>query len=226
MLEAIQTRLEDLSGELLPIRQLAQRLLDASARFDPASGDVFLSQRPKIGPEAFAVILYAGITDQMLAAYAGTRSSGLRTQLTIPASYLRVLHALNGAECFQLQLYGLPPSLCATQPFLERSARQPLDLGAANFTWSRLYRPSPSQFHFGIGPFSYEENLAYFLNPDDTVEARRVGGSLFGTWPSIALFLEAELSRAESRFPEHEARTEKMHNSIGLNRKQSAWKRN
>jgi hypothetical protein len=222
MLEATQTRLENLSGELLPIRQLAERLLDPTAQLDPDSGNLFLSHRPKIGPEAYAVVLFAAVTPEMIAAYAGLRSSGLRGKLTIPPTYLQILQVLNGTELYQLQLYGLPPSLCADPPLLNRSDRQPLDLGAANLTWSRLYRPTLSQFHFGSGPYSYEENLAYFLNQDDTVEARRIGGSLFGSWSSIAPFLEEEISRAESLFPAHEARTEKLQQSIGLSQTRRA----
>jgi len=216
MLEAIQTRLEELCGELLPVRQLAQRLLDPAARLDPSSGTVFISQRAKLGPEAFAVVLFAGISDAMILAYFNARTSGLRGQLTIPPAYLRILRVLNGAELYQLQLYGLPPGLCGDDPVIDRSIRQPLDLGAANFVWSRQYRSSKAQFHFGGSPWSYEENLAYFLNPDDTIEARRVGGASVGSWPAFAPFLEQEITRVESLFAAHEERTERLHNSIGL----------
>ncbi|HEX4311767.1 MAG TPA: hypothetical protein VHZ25_17175 [Acidobacteriaceae bacterium] len=217
MPEPIQERLESLSGDLLPIRQLAERLLDPAAQLDPDSGNISISQRPMLGPEAYAVVLYAGITEHRILYYLNSRPGGLRGQFIIPSTYLRILDVLNGAELYQLRLYGLPPSMCAATPPRHRSTRQPLDLGAANFNWSRQYRSSPSQFHFGSGPYSYEENLAYFLNADDTVEARRVGGSLFGTWPSFAPFLEAEISRAESLFPAHEARTERLQQSIVLN---------
>lgn len=201
-----------------PSRLLAERLLDSSAKLDRTSDTIFIAPRPKIGPEAYAVILYPGIPDTMILAYLKARSTGLRGDMIIPSAYLQILHVLNGAELYQLHLYGLPPSLCAPTPLLNRSARQPLDLGAANATWSRQYRPTPSQFHFGASPYSYDENLAYFLNPDATVEARRVGGALFAAWPSIAQFLEEEISRVESLFPAHEARTEKLFQSIDLNR--------
>ncbi len=218
MPDSIQTRLQNLAGDLLPIRQLAERLLDSAARLDPSSDTVLIAPKPKIGPEAYAVVLYPGISESTVLAYLKTRSTGLRGDLILPPAWLQVLHVLNGAELYQLHLYGLPPSLCAPTPLLNRSTRQPLDLGAANATWSRQYRPSPSQFHFGASPYSYDENLAYFLNPDATVEARRVGGALFAAWPSIAQFLEEEISRVESLFPAHEARTEKLFQSIDLNR--------
>lgn len=216
MLETIPTRLEEFSGDLLPIRQVAERLLDGTAQFDAESGTIFISQRPKLGPEAFALVLFAGIPEEMITTYLNARSLGLRSNLAIPPTYLRMLSVLNGAELYQLQLYGLPPSLCDPDAFPNRPARQPLDLGAANITWSRVYRPSPLQFHFGTAPWSYEENLAYFLNPDDTVEAHRVGGALCGSWPSFEKFLEEELPRVETLFAAHEARTEKLHDSIGL----------
>ena len=216
MQQAIHARLQSLPGELLPVRLLAERLLDPAAQLDAASDTVLIGPRPKLGPEAYAVVLYAGISESTVLAYLKTRSTGLRGDLILPPAWLQVLHVLNGAELYQLHLYGLPPSLCAPTPLLNRSTRQPLDLGAANATWSRQYRPTPSQFHFGASPYSYEENLGYFLNPDGTVEARRVGGSLFADWPSIAPFLEAEITRVESLFPAHEARTEKLLQSIGL----------
>lgn len=220
MQDAIEARLQNLPGELLPIRLLAERLLDPTALLDTSTGNIFLAHKPRLGPESFAFVLYAGITEEMIAAYLKARSAGLRGSLTIPPAFLRILPVLNGAELFQLQIYGLPPSLCAATPLRNRPTRQPLDLGAANQTWGRQYRLSSSQFHFGSGPYSYEENLAYFLNPDDSVEARRIGGSLFASWPSIAQFLEAEIARAESLFPAHEARTERLHSSIGLSMNQ------
>jgi hypothetical protein len=216
MSDAIQPRLQQLTGDLAPICQAAERLLDPSAHIDAASANLLISHRPKTGPESYALVLYAGITDQMISAYLKARSTGLRGSLAIPPAWLRVLSILNGAELFEIHLYGLPPSLCGIRPLHSRSARQPLDLGAANAQWSRNYRPSRSQFNFGSGPFSYEENLAYFLNNDNTVEARRVGGSLFGSWPSLEKFFEEEISRAESLYPAWEARTEKLQNSIGL----------
>ncbi len=204
MHEEIERRLSTLDGQFASIRDVARRFLDETAVVDPASGAALVSHRPKVAPQAFAVVLYAGVSTESITLYEGI--PGRRGAFHIPAVYKSLLALLNGAHLFEIDLYGVPLSMTYSPPLLNRSVRQPLDLATANFDWSRRYQPDPDQFHFGSGPYSYEENIGYFLNPDEGVEARRVGGERFGYWKSLATFLAEELRRAEDLFPFFEER--------------------
>jgi len=91
-------------------------------------------------------------------------------------------------------------------PILSRSVRQPLDLATANRNWFVAYKPKQSQFHIGSGPFTWEENLGYFLNENGSVDALRKGGDRFGSWPTLGRFLAEELSRVASLYSSYEER--------------------
>jgi hypothetical protein len=111
-----------------------------------------------------------------------------------------VLLRLNGATVFRMNLFGLPPTMCQDPPLLDRSARQPLDLGAANSFWRKRYAPRSSQFHFGSSQYSHDENMGYFLNEDGTIDALIRGGRRLWSWASLEPFLAAELARSEALF--------------------------
>ena len=115
---------------------------------------------------------------------------------------------------FEIHLYGLPRSMSDAPPLLSRSVRQPLDLATANRNWSSAYKPGPTQFHIGSGPYSYEENLGYFLNEDGRVEALRKAGVSFGSWPTFGHFLAEELARAASLYPSYEERCFKFRQQL------------
>lgn len=172
---------------------------------DSRTGAALISRRPKIGTEAYACQLFLGITEDVLARYEEIHGSrGHRFE--IPAAYRTVLRRLNGASVFELNLYGLPPSMCQNPPLLDRATRQPLDLATANVQWAKKYAASPEYFHFGSGPHSAEEYLGYFLHTDGSVVALLRDGQQVSTWLSIQEFLTAELPRSESQFEEFESR--------------------
>lgn len=211
--DEIERQLGALDDVLAPVRHVTQRLIDNTAIIDPGSGALLISHRAKVAPQAFAIVLYPGASGDSIARYETIHEDELHS--SIPAVYKRVLSNLNGASLFEINLYGLPISMSQSPPLLNRSLRQPLDLDTANFHWSRGYKPAPALFHFGSGPFSFEENLGYFLNPDETVEARRVGGERFGHWDSLKQFLEVELKRAENLFPAFEKHQSEFRQQLG-----------
>jgi hypothetical protein len=204
MHEEMKAFLEGLEGTLLPIRQIAQRILDEDSCVDPLSGAHLISRRTGIAPEAYAFVLFPGVGAELIARYEIVHGKMGTYEFSIPNAFKQVLKHLNGASLFQISLFGIPRTMADNPPLLNRSTRQPLDLATANQSWSAKYKPRADQFHIGSGPYSSSENLGYFLSPDWTVEARRVGGECFATWQSIASFLSSELSRAESQYPAHE----------------------
>jgi hypothetical protein len=140
------------------------------------------------------------VTTSAIVSYEEVRRSTNRQAFEIPEVYKRVLLRLNGATVFRINLFGLPATMCQDPPMLDRSARQPLDLGTANASWRKRYAPRPSQLQFGSGPYSYEENTAYFLNEDGSIDAPIAGGRRVRNWPSLGPFLATELARAEALF--------------------------
>ncbi|MGB6744096.1 MAG: hypothetical protein WBE38_10570 [Terracidiphilus sp.] len=203
--EEVQRLLDDLKEELRPIRDQAERFLSDGNCIDPASQAVLISPRPKIGVEAYAIVLFPGVDSAQISHYEQTHKVG-KSDFVISDLYKRTLESVNGAELFQISLFGVPGTMRNSSPLLSRSTRQPLDLATANQNWATGFKPRAGQFHFGGGPYSFDENLGYFLNPDESVEAHRKGGEIFQLWPSITEFLEDELARAEALFPEHESR--------------------
>jgi hypothetical protein len=91
-------------------------------------------------------------------------------------------------------------------PLLDRSIRQPLDVGEANRHWRTKYGVDPSLFHFGSGPHSDTEERGYFLGCDGKIETYLSGGRQLATWPSLREFLADELARLEVIYPESERR--------------------
>jgi hypothetical protein len=201
MHEEMKAFLESLEGSLLPVRQTAERIFDEDSCVDPPSGALLISRRTSIAPEAFAFVLFPGIDAKLVAHYETVHGVRGTHEFSIPNAFRQVLKHLNGADLFQVSLFGVPRTMAGNPPLLSRSMRQPLDLATANQSWSAKYKPRSDQFHIGSGPYSSHESLGYFLSPDGAVEARRVGGECFATWQSIASFLSNELSRAESLYP-------------------------
>jgi len=120
---------------------------------ESGTGAALISHRPNIGTEAYACVIFPGISDETIARYEEVQRSSGRS-IEIPEAYRSVLRRLNGADIFRLSLYGLPPAMCQDPPLLKRSVRQPLDLGSANLHWRRKYTADPGRFHIGSGPYS------------------------------------------------------------------------
>jgi hypothetical protein len=208
--EGVQWLLDGLNDELRPVRNQARRFLSDGSCIDPSSQAALISPRPKIGSEAYAIVLFQGIDSDQVSRYEQTHQKVGKSDFVISGHYKRALESLNGAELFQISLFGAPGTMTNSPPMLSRSTRQPLDLATANLNWATSFKPRAGQFHFGCGPYSFDKNLGYFLNPGGSVEARRKGGEIFQSWLSITEFLEGELARTEALFPEHESRWETL----------------
>jgi hypothetical protein len=206
MRETLLQFLPKLHGSVAPVGAAAEKLLGAGSDSIEENGAFLISRRPKIGPEAYACVLHQGLTDDMVGQYLQSYTARSGRNFVLAESYRKVLTVLNGGWVYKLCLYGIPPSMCSDPPFLNRSTRQPLDIGEADRSWSVDYKPAPGQLHFGSSPFSWEENLGYFLKADGSVDALRKGGSIFRSWGTMRDCLTDEIRRNEEAFPQHEER--------------------
>jgi hypothetical protein len=208
--------LSALDGELSPIREAAMRNLASSATTDPKTGAALISHRPKVAPEAYALVIYPGITETEVARYEKLHEESAGRTLLIPAMYRAVLARLNGASLFQAALFGIPRSMLQDPPLLDRSTLHPLDIGTANTMWRLKYKVDPALLYFGEGPHSKTENLGYFIADNGAVETYRPGARRLESWPSLRTFLSAEVARLEAAWPEYEREQERLREQYPL----------
>lgn len=191
----IQYIVQHLTDDLEPVARLARRFSGHDSCVDPISGGAFLSHRPGIAPEAYALRIYAGVGDSIITEYEEVRG------ITICPAYRDVLRKMNGAILFGLSLFGLPASMTKRPPLLNRSTVWPLDIATAQKQWRAPFKVPIDWLFVGFGPYSSKEHLGYFITPGDSVEARRKGGEKVEGWSSLRSFLEHELPRAEAAYP-------------------------
>jgi len=185
-----------------PVFDVANRLWSGDSSFVQATGGLHISRRPKVAPEAFAVVLFLPLEAELISRYERAHS------VSIPAAFRDILRLLNGAFLFELSLFGIPPSMVLGG--LDRSVLQPHDVSSANHDWRRPYQAPADRFHFGGGPLSEDEDVGYFLLEDGSVESYRQAGQMVQAWPDFRSFLLEEIARSEARYPEHEAFMDKL----------------
>lgn len=188
---------EKLGTELSPLMELVSRRVDQTLASETA---VRISHRPAIGSEAFEVTLFAPIDRADRVRYEENMG------VSISHHYASILDSINGAHIFDLCLYGIPRSMLGNPALLDRSIDQPLDLATANRYWSHEFNASPELFHFGSGRLADDENVGYFFDSSGAVLALRKSGAVWREWPNFEEFFAAELDRAETEYPESEAR--------------------
>lgn len=199
MNEEIARFLTTLTGPLTPIREVAAKCLDATAKFDKRSKAYLIGHRPQVAPEAYAVELYPGVDDAAMDRYCRIHSK-IRFPVSIPESGRALLRVLNGARIFGGDLFGLPASMRRARPELDRSLRQSLDIATANEIWRIRYKVDAQLFFIGSGSYTYEENAGYFLAPDGHVEVYLPKAKQVEAYSSIEEFLAAELQRLEVNY--------------------------
>lgn len=184
---------------LAPINGVVAELVQHGEEVDfSRPGVVRISKRPKMGTEAYAVLLFSAIAEETITRYEEIHS------VSIPGLYRHVLSATSGAFLFDLSLYGVPPSMAQDPPLLDRSQVWPLDLATANRLWRVGFTQDPDGFHFGGSPWDTHENVGYFLFADGSVRALLKGNQPAGDWASLEEFLEKELERCRLLYPERE----------------------
>ncbi|MGH7629503.1 MAG: hypothetical protein ACREOF_08930 [Gemmatimonadales bacterium] len=178
--------------QLQPLVAAVRQHYARGANLTP-DGTLQVGPMPWVGPEGFALVLYAPPGPGWLAGFAA------RAGRAVPEPYGAVLAALNGCFAFGLALYGLPPSLHQRPVRPDRRVLEPLDLDAANRYWAQRYRAAEGAFHFGGRTWTATENLGYFITPGGGFQSRRDGGELVREWSSLRDLLAEELAAAEER---------------------------
>lgn len=190
--------INNLDGDLQPIADLVGTLLSQEVETLSVDGNLQLVRRLGLGSEAYAVTLFKGVEDSTIDRYEKIHS------IEIPKTYRDVLHVLNGASVFGLNLYGIPSSMAKDPPLLDRSAVQPLDIATANARWRFGFSSDESLFQIGGAPWTPEENVAYFLTGDSGVASIRKHNVENTSWVGLRTFLSDEIDRVQDVYQEIE----------------------
>ncbi|MFN3653062.1 MAG: SMI1/KNR4 family protein [Armatimonadota bacterium] len=187
--QQIVDRLSALPPDLAVIREHAQRYARYCSSI-ATDETLQIAHQPWEAPESYALRLYAPAKKAWFAGFTK------RTGCQIPAAYRELLLSVNGCSVHDLDLFGLPPSLQARVPTLDRTRSQPLDLGAANLNWVHQYAKRDGEFHFGGRAWSDDENIGYFWG-NHGLRALRASGEVVGVWSDLPSLLRDELPVAE-----------------------------
>jgi hypothetical protein len=198
--------IDSLITDLRPAQDVATRLLGEGPENDIQDGVIRISKRRKIGTEAYAIILYKGLSDEDIQKYERMH------QFKIHPSYRNILLSINGAFLFQMSLFGIPPSMNSNTLFLDRSVLQPHDLSTAHLSWRHEFKNCEELFHFGGGPWSFTDNVGYFLDTNGKIYSVLKDGNIVDSWSDFKEFISIELERSEQCFPDHEAFMYKIRN--------------
>jgi hypothetical protein len=192
----IVTFIDTLTDEMEPLRDIAVRL---SSGLNEINGDMIaLSHRPHVAPQSYALRLNMPLPQANLIQYQ------LIHKITLSPHYLPILQKLNGAEIFELSLFGIPPSMANNPPLLDRTAAMPLDIATANAHWKFEYAIQNDWFHFGGGPLSLDENIGYFFDSVGKIYSIRKNGEIINSWVLFSQFLYDEIFRCEALYPAYE----------------------
>ena len=192
--QEILRRVATLPVGLSPIREHAARYATFCSSIS-TDETLQIAHQPWVGPEAYAIRLFAPAKKAWFARFME------RTSCSLPKPYQELLLNLNGCSIHGFDLFGLPPSLQGSTPLLDRSRSQPFDLETANQSWIDEYDIDPGDFHFGSRSWTYEENIGYFWSASG-LRAIRTNGEVVGTWPDLIALLQDELPAAEARAAE------------------------
>jgi hypothetical protein len=191
----ISQRLRKLPAELRPIRDAALRHVQRCSSVD-IEGTIQIAHRPWSGCENYAIRLFPPPPRAWLAKF----EKEFRQK--IPQAVRAILSGTNGAFLFELDLFGLTPSLMRKPALLDRSRAQCLALQLANTHWKRSYQVDPEWFYFGCGLISPKEHSGYFIAGEDEIVAARKCGEILHRWTSLSRFLSDEIRAAERQLTE------------------------
>jgi hypothetical protein len=185
-MEPISQKLDAYSQALVPLRDAASCYLKHPSALG-ADGVMRIGHRPWVAELNYMFTLYPGIERAALLQYSQ------RFRIEVPEIYVSLLCEMNGAFCFGMSLCGVPRSMLANPPLLDRTILQCHDLATATMLWKSEYRVPGDYFHFGSRHFSSKANVGYFIDAGKRILSVKTNGKVVGEWSSFASFFVDEL---------------------------------
>ena len=157
-----------------------------------------VGRRAGLNNKTFSICLFDPLPESSFAKYETIHD------MVIPDPYRKVLNQINGAWMYRLVLFGLPPSMIAEPPLLDRSVVQPMDLATAHRDWRAKYEAEEDEFHFGSSDWTMEKTIGYFVSPTGSVRGLVASEGCVAQWSDFDLFLDEEVQRNKAAYPAYE----------------------
>jgi len=179
---------------LSPLARDTKRLAAAGAWRDVESDAILVGKRSDFGYPAFKVILFPPLSDDLIQAYQRIHDIALSPPL------LFMFRSLNGFFHLDLNVYGIPPSMAADPPLLDRSLWMPLDIGSGRHWRLKYSASSPSDLLFASRNVDDDGQVGYFMAPDGVIKAYGAGSrhalTMNGEWANLAQWMATQVASA------------------------------
>ncbi len=165
---------------LQPPLEAVREYLHSASDAHVLDGCVAAGHDSAVGPQYFNFVAWFPVTEHQIRGYEDT------FQFRISAEYRAILTQMNGLAYRRCHLYGIPPSMLAAPPLLDRTRRQPLDIGSANTIWCHGFKAHSQLFHLGSFWYSQAENGALFQTSHGSIVAVLKNGTAVAEWPGYS----------------------------------------
>jgi hypothetical protein len=189
--EKINKLLNNFDNEFISIKNCGKKYLKYCSIID-IDNSIKIGHNPIVAPENYMIVLFEGITKNW------TNKFKTNTKIELPEIYKNTLLKMNGCIIFDMNLYGLTPSIYNNK-LLDRTKLQCLSLDTANTNWIHEYNIDSKYFYFGSRSYSYDENIGYFIE-DDKIKTILSNGKIINEYKSIKEFLTEEIKIAEKMY--------------------------
>ena len=112
--------------------------------------------------------------------------------------YQNLLLKINGCFIFDMNLFGLTPSLYNNK-LLDRAKLQCLSLDIANTNWIKEYNIGSKYFYFGSRSYNENENIGYFI-VEDKIKTLLCNGKIICEYKNLKEFLTEEIRISEEMY--------------------------
>lgn len=191
--EEIEARISLLPVGLRPIREAVLALAEVGVWVEGGAGGPLLAgPRPDVAPQAYDIVLFEPLPAAGLELYQEMHDFGF------PAGLLELLRHVNGCTLFDIKLYGVPPSMAANPPLLDRSRRAPLDIASGRH-WRLGYGAADSaDVLIASRNVGDTGQVGYFMAPQGHISGRGNGSpeapAECGPWANLTEWLSAEIA--------------------------------
>lgn len=191
--EQIEERLSLLPPSLRPIREAVLAFADSGIWVEGGTGGPLLAgPRPDIAPQSYDVVLFEPLPDEMLENYQELHD------FAFSESLLELLRHVNGCVLFEMNLYGVPPTMAVTPPLLDRSRRSPLDIASGRYWRASYTQPDLAETLIASRNVGDTGQVGYFMNPQGGISGRGNGSpeapAKCGPWSNVTEWLSAEIA--------------------------------
>ena len=188
----IEARISRLPESLRPIRDAVLAASGSGVWVEgSADGPLLAGHRPDVAPQAYDIVLFEPLPLAALELYGEIHDFGF------PDGLLELLRHVNGCTLYDIKLYGVPPSMAAHPPLLDRSRRTPLDIASGRYWRSSYGAGDAADVLIASRNVGDTGQVGYFMDTQGHISGRGNGSSEApaecGPWANLTEWLSAEI---------------------------------